>query len=57
MAKPRMLISMLIAAPVVYGLSRLYRPLVDVRLGAVIDLLLFAAIAFACVKVFQRFEE
>jgi hypothetical protein len=57
MAKPRILISLFIAAPVVYGLSRLYRSLVDVRVGAALDLLLFAAVAFACVKVFQRFEE
>ena len=57
MAKPRILISTLISAPIVFGLSRLYRPHVGVRTGALLDLLLFALTAFGCVKLFQRFED
>jgi hypothetical protein len=57
MAKPRILISMFIAAPTAYGLGRLYRPYLGARVGAAIDLLLFVLITFICVKTFRRFEE
>lgn len=49
MARPRILLSLLISVRIVVGVSRLYRPHLDVRLGAALDLQIL--------KLFQRFEE
>jgi len=57
MARPRILISLIIAVPLVAGIGRLYRPHLDTRLGAAIDLLLVAVLCVAIVKLFQKFEE
>jgi hypothetical protein len=57
MARPRVLLSVIIAVPVVYGVGRLYRPHLDTRLGAALDLVLTAALCYAIVKIFRRFEE
>jgi hypothetical protein len=57
MARPRILLSLLISVPIVVGVSRLYRPHLDVRLGAAVDLLLVAVLFYVILKLFQRFEE
>ena len=57
MARPRIILSLLIAVPLVVGVSRLYRPHMGVRLGATLDLLLVAVLFFVILKIFQRFEE
>jgi hypothetical protein len=57
MARPRILISLVVAVPVVVALSRLYKPYLGVRLGAFVDLLLVAALAFVIARAIQRFEE
>lgn len=54
--KPRNLLSLLIAVPIVVGVSRLYRPQLDVRLGAAIDLVLFIVLFLAIRAVFNKFE-
>jgi hypothetical protein len=56
-ARPRVFVSLLISVPVVAGLGRLYRPHMDTRLGAALDLALVAILCFTIVKLFQRFEE
>lgn len=57
MARPRVVISLLIAVPIVVAASRLYKPHLGVRLGAFVDLLLVAVLAFVIVRTIQRFEE
>jgi hypothetical protein len=57
MARRRNLLSLIIAIPIIVGLSRLYRPHLDFRVGAALDLLLVAALFFAIRTIFARFEE
>jgi hypothetical protein len=57
MAKPRVFLSLLIAVPIVVGVGRAYRPILGTSLGALLDLVLVAGLAFAILKLFQRFEE
>lgn len=57
MARPRILISLVIAVPLVAGVGRIYRPHLDTRLGAAIDVALVIVLCFGIVKLFQRFEE
>jgi hypothetical protein len=57
MAKPRVFLSLLIAVPIVVGIGRVYRPYLGTSLGAALDLLLVAGLAFVIVRTFQRFED
>lgn len=57
MARPRILLSLVIAVPIVYAVGRLYRPHLGAGLGAALDLLLAIVVFYAIFKVFQKFEE
>jgi hypothetical protein len=54
--KRRNLLSLVIALPIVVGISRLYRPYLDTRLGATIDLVFVVALFFCIRAVFAKFE-
>jgi hypothetical protein len=57
MARPRILISLVISVPIVVAASRLYRPHLGMSLGAFVDLLLVAILCFVIVRVIQHFED
>ncbi len=57
MARPRIFISLVIALPIVLGLSRVYKPHLGVRLGAFVDVALVLVLAFVITRIIQRFEE
>lgn len=54
--KKRNFLSLIIAVPVVVGLSQLYRPYVDTRFGAALDLVFVILLFFAIRTVFAKFE-
>lgn len=56
MKKSRSLLSLIIAVPIVAGISSLYRPYIDVRFGAALDLLFVILLFFAIRAAFSKFE-
>ena len=51
------LVSAVLALFLVFALGKLYRPLLDTRLGAAADLLLFFTLFFGCRLALRRITE